>query len=237
LNPVAGRDGDFRRVLRRRRLSHDSKGIGDGSSEMSAPPFDVLYIDPPWHYNYRGNLRTRVRGGACQHYPLMRIEEICALPVHQIAARTAVLFLWIAMPKILEYPERVIDAWGFHYSTGGFTWVKITRGSACGFCGGGTPVVGPGFFTGSNAEPCLLGRRGKAMKPARKLMPSIIFAPRGRHSEKPIEAARRIEQMYPDARKLELFVRKPRPGWTCIGNGISGRDIREDLCRLREDKR
>jgi len=52
---------------------------------------------------------------------------------------------------------------------------------------------------------------------------------RNRHSQKPEEVINRIELMYPDFKKIELFCRYPRENWRCIGNEITGNDIRMDL--------
>jgi N6-adenosine-specific RNA methylase IME4 len=198
--------------------------------------YQVIYADPPWHYNDRGNLKTRFRGGAGQHYSLMEIDEICALPVGEIAARDAVLFLWITCPKLLEYGPRVLRAWGFRHATVGFAWVKVTKRSACGLCGDGKPFFGVGYYTKSNAELCLLATRGKKLKPATDRVSMLVKEPRGAHSEKPEEVARRVDLLYPDARKIELFARRERPGWTCIGSEITGNDIRTDLCRLLDEE-
>ena len=46
------------------------------------------------------------------HYPTMSIEEICALPVSELAAKDSTLFLWATFPQLNE-AFRVIDAWGF----------------------------------------------------------------------------------------------------------------------------
>lgn len=48
--------------------------------------YNVIYIDPPWKYNSRANHKTRFRGGAEGHYPLMTMQEIKALPIPDIAA-------------------------------------------------------------------------------------------------------------------------------------------------------
>jgi N6-adenosine-specific RNA methylase IME4 len=164
--------------------------------------FEVILADPPWHYNWRGNLETRFRGGACQHYSLMSIEAIEALPVGQVAARDAVLFLWGTFPKT-EYALRAIAAWGFTLKTCGFLWEKVNAD--------GSPFFGVGYYSKSNAEPCWLATRGRPLKPASNSVSSLVRARRGGHSEKPEEVARRIERMYPNARKLELFGRRSCP--------------------------
>ncbi len=55
----------------------------------------------------------------------------------------------------------------------------------------------------------------------------IIIAPVGEHSAKPEEARHRIERLFPGP-YLELYGRKPVPGWTVWGN-----EIRRERARLR----
>jgi N6-adenosine-specific RNA methylase IME4 len=50
-------------------------------------------------------------------------------------------------------------------------------------------------------------------------VPQPVLAPVGEHSEKPEEVRRRIERLFPGP-YLELFARKPVPGWTTWGNEI-----------------
>lgn len=73
--------------------------------------YGIIYADPPWHYD-----RKHGSGVAENHYPTMSIEEICALPVSELAAKDSALFLWATFPQLNE-AFRVIDAWGFKYKT------------------------------------------------------------------------------------------------------------------------
>ena len=50
--------------------------------------YSVIYADPPWRYAQKG-----IQGAAERHYPTMGIEELCALPVADLAALDSVLFL------------------------------------------------------------------------------------------------------------------------------------------------
>ena len=54
-----------------------------------------------------------------------------------------------------------------------------------------------------------------------ELANDVVLATRGKHSEKPAEVYRRIETMYPDVTKCELFARAKRPGWTCVGDQLT----------------
>ena len=109
--------------------------------------YGIIYADPPWRYDMkRGN------GVAENHYPTMSIEEICALPVADLAAKDSALFLWATFPQLNE-SFRVMEAWGFKYKTLAFLWLKQNRKADSWF-------YGMGFWTRSNAEVCLLATRG-----------------------------------------------------------------------------
>ena len=46
--------------------------------------YTVIYADPPWSYRQHGT-GPKSRGNAAQHYHTMTVEDICALPVRQLA--------------------------------------------------------------------------------------------------------------------------------------------------------
>lgn len=46
--------------------------------------YTVIYADPPWSYRQHGT-SPKSRGSAVQHYHTMTVEDICALPVRQLA--------------------------------------------------------------------------------------------------------------------------------------------------------
>lgn len=62
------------------------------------------------------------------HYPTMKLEDICKLPVKEIAADDSILFMWATFPNLKEAFD-VIDAWGFDYKTVAFVWVKQNKKS------------------------------------------------------------------------------------------------------------
>ena len=48
---------------------------------MTQKKYNIIYADPPWRYN------DRKCYGACEHhYNTMKIEDICNLPIKDIAA-------------------------------------------------------------------------------------------------------------------------------------------------------
>lgn len=174
--------------------------------------YSIILADPPWKYNSRANHKTRFRGGACGHYSLMSMDDIKALPVKAIADDNAVLFLWVTFPYLKEQLA-VFEAWGFEYKTVAFTWVKLNANNLGTF-------FGVGYYTKSNAEVCLLGTKGKVLKPVRNDIGSIILSPRREHSRKPDEVRQRIELLYPTCERIELFARQRVPRWSAWGNEV-----------------
>jgi len=163
-------------------------------------PFELIYADPPWQLgNPDGPYAPE------QHYPTMPLEEIKRLAVP--AADDAVLYLW-AVNSHLPDALAVMAAWGFEYRAND-VWVKQS--------------IGMGVWTRNRHELLLIGRRGKASPPDPDLrLASVVEAPRRKHSQKPSCFYERLEQLYPERSKLELFARgKARPGWTAWGNEVT----------------
>ena len=166
--------------------------------------YKVIIADPPWRERGGG----RIKRGADRHYPLMSTPEIRALgpKVDGVAAPDALLFLWTTanhLPDALE----VMDDWGFKYVTN-MVWVK--------------PRIGLGQYTRMAHEHVLIGRRRETHPsygdPERHRYPSVIHAPRGRHSEKPQEMFDIAESF--QGPYLEIFSRNRRPGWDAWGNEV-----------------
>ena len=106
----------------------------------------------------------------------MTLEDICNLPINDIAADDCVLFLWVTMPKLDECFE-VIKSWGFKYKTCAFTWIKTYK--KC-----GKPFMGMGRWTRANAEICLLATKGDPKRISANVQ-SVIISPVEEHSKKP----------------------------------------------------
>ena len=100
-----------------------------------------------------------------------------------------------------------MKAWGFSWATVGFVWDK--------------QKVNPGFYTMSQCELCLIGKRGKIPQPrgARNIR-QLVSKMRQKHSTKPGEVRKRIEEMFPDQAKLELFARQTTKGWDVHGDEV-----------------
>lgn len=189
---------DARRTIREwrraRRAAH---------AELPSPPplpagtYRTICADPPWHFD--GN--DRGDGLAADQFPTMTSNEIAALPVPDLAGQASHLYLWAPAAKVPEAAS-VCEAWGFRY-VGLLTWVK--------------PGLGLGRYFRTATEHVVFGVRGRLM--TRPNLCNYFEAPRGRHSEKPAEFYRLVEQASPGP-YLELFARRPRTGWTVWGNEV-----------------
>lgn len=177
--------------------------------------YKVLLSDPPWNYSNNGGL-----GAAENHYPTMKVADICALPVKRLAAKDAVLFMWATWPTLPD-AFKVISAWGFEYKTLAFNWVKYHEES-------GKKCFGGGFWTRANTEPCFIAVRGEPPRRVNNAIRQLIeeeealLAPRQEHSAKPTEARERIVQLMGDIPRIELFTRSRVEGWDCWGNQAPG---------------
>ena len=189
--------------------------------------FGAILADPPWKfvtYSERGQGRS-----ASRHYEVMTFEEIASLPVHNVAASDAWLFLWVPGPH-LPFGLQLIERWGFRYSGFGFVWAKQNP-SGVGW------HMGNGFTTRKNTELCLLGRRGKPQRNSKGVR-ELIVSPRRKHSQKPDEQYARIERLV-DGPYLELFARQRRPGWTAWGDELDkfepGYDAHDDFAKSLDE--
>ncbi len=165
--------------------------------------YSIILADPPWRY------ADKNCSGACEtQYQTMSIEDICSLPVKEIAGKDCVLFLWATYPMLREALQ-VVEAWGFTYKSIAFQWIKKNKN--------GGYFYGLGRWTRGNTEPCLLAVKGKP-KRVSPAVSQIISAPVKRHSQKPTETYNKIEKLMGDLPRIELFARERREKWDAWGN-------------------
>jgi N6-adenosine-specific RNA methylase IME4 len=188
-------------------------------SKQNAPlpcdrKYPVILADPPWKFEAY-DAESGMERAAETHYPTLTIDEICALPVADLATTDAVLFLWCTSPHLPD-ALRVVESWGFSYRAN-IVWVKQ-----------GPP--GLGYWVRNQHEILLIAARGNMRAPLESdRPPSVIHAPRREHSRKPDEAYEAIERMYRDLPKTELFARRERPGWDRWGNEAPAADDSNEI--------
>src|SRR2546423_912982 len=113
----------------------------------AAHQFATILADPPWRFmNRTGKMAPEHR--RLSRYGTMSADDIAALPVSQLAAPTAHLYLWV--PNALV-PEglKVMEAWGFQYKTN-IVWHKLRKD-------GGSDGRGVGFHFRNVTELILFG--------------------------------------------------------------------------------
>lgn len=176
--------------------------------------FRVILADPATQFKVRS--KKGLGRSAERHYPTMKMSEIMAMPVADLAADDAHLFLWSTTP-MLEKSFGIMKAWGFKYSAVAFTWVKLNpKERDALFLTNGSFHLGMGYTTRKNTEVCLLGRRGKPTRNSKSVR-ELMIAARREHSRKPEQTYERIEE-YSDGPYVELFARQQRQGWSAWGN-------------------
>jgi N6-adenosine-specific RNA methylase IME4 len=174
----------------------------------SGKRFGVILADPPLPFDGGGVSR------ADHHYPTASsLKEIMDLPVAALAADDCALLLWTTSPHLaIASHTKIIEAWGFRPSTVAFVWVKQNKTD------GRVRTRGQSHWTIGATEQVILGIKGSPLRLALNIR-QVVMAPVGEHSEKPEEVRRRIERLFPGP-YLELYGRKPVPGWTVWGNEI-----------------
>lgn len=190
----------FKTEQRREERIEKIAEISQGNKELKTDAcYPVLYADPPWRYEHAESDSRAIEN----QYPTMTIDDICALPVAELATPDAILFLWATSPKLAE-SMRVIEAWGFIYRTCA-VWDK--------------KKIGMGYYFRQQHELLLVATKGSIPTPTPETRPPSVFSQcRNEHSAKPSQFAEWIESMYPTLPRIELFCRSPREGWAVWGN-------------------
>lgn len=172
--------------------------------DLEPGAWDLIMMDPAWRYRMYSEAGEKKSPQA--HYKTMSIEEIKALPVVDLAAPDCILWLWAVNPMLPQALE-VMKAFGFTFKTAG-TWLKTTKHGKVSF--------GTGYILRGSNEPFLIGTRGSP-RTSRSVRSGFTGLVR-EHSRKPEEAYEAAERLMPSARRLELFSRTERPGWTSFGD-------------------
>ena len=168
----------------------------------------VLVADPPWAFKDALPGRTR---GATRNYRTLPIDGIRAFPLPPLAD-DCVLFLW-RVAAMQEEALSVVRAWGF-VPKSEIVWLKRTLS--------GTRWFWMGRQVRNEHGVALIATRGRPRRRSASVR-STFEAAVGRHSEKPAEFYALVERLY-DGPYVELFARRRRDGWACVGDELSLED-------------
>jgi N6-adenosine-specific RNA methylase IME4 len=181
-----------------------AKRLERAEHQAEVPPvagkYRVIYADPPWKY---GDTGLDQYGPAERHYDPLTVDELCLLPIAELAEEDAVLFLWVTSP-MLEIAFPIIKAWTFAYRTS-FVWDKMKHNH--------------GHYNSVRHEFLLIATRGSCLPDVPDLIDSVQTIERSdTHSEKPEEFRQIIDRLYPHGSRIELFARAKCNGWETWGN-------------------
>jgi N6-adenosine-specific RNA methylase IME4 len=223
--------------------------------------FSVIVADPPWAFSDRLKM-SDVPRGAEANYQVLSLDDIKQLPIVDYTDPDgAILALWVPS-SLLQDGLDTMKTWGFtHKQT--YVWVKtkktdnvkkvffktakdihydltnkkppskvlkdfvINLYATLGF--------GMGRLFRQTHEICLIGTSNNKIyqQLTNKSQRSVCFAENLKHSAKPEHLQDSLELMFPKSKKLELFARRLRDGWTCLGNEVcNDEDIRVSLSKL-----
>jgi len=174
----------------------------DDLAELAGRKFGTIYADPPWVYDNQST-----RAATSDHYVGLTVDQLCALPILDLAADDAHLHLWTTNAFLFDAP-RIFAAWGFEFRSA-FVWVK--------------PQIGIGNYWRNSHEYLLTAIRGDAKRFNDRSLRSWGEFSRRQHSAKPEEIRALIERASTGP-YLELFGRRQAPGWTVFGNEVA-RDL------------
>ena len=170
--------------------------------------FATILADPPWQFTNRTG-KIAPENKKLTRYDTMTLDQICALPVGEVARGRAHLYLWVPN-ALLPWGLQTMAAWGFTYKSN-LIWHKIRKD-------GGPDGRGVGFYFRNVTEMVLFGVRGKnvrTLKAGRRQV-NFMASRKKEHSRKPDELYAIVESCSA-APYLELFARGRRDGWTAWG--------------------
>jgi N6-adenosine-specific RNA methylase IME4 len=217
--------------------------------------YNVISSDPPWPFSDKLTM-SDVKRGAEANYSTLSIDNLRSLDVKSIAADDSVLALWCPS-SLLQEGLLVVKDWGFKF-TQTHIWVKtkkfplenllkkidgddskVLESQFTNYNLSDSLAFGMGRLFRQSHEIVLLGVKGKIYNYlANKSQRSVHFHKATKHSEKPEDFQDMLEKMFPNCNYLEMFARRERENWMCIGNESPttyGEDIRDSLNRLKNE--
>jgi N6-adenosine-specific RNA methylase IME4 len=181
--------------------------LGASDCSASRSNYKTILADPPWKWKPTGDQSARGRQPVKVPYPMMDTADICALPIGDLAAPGAHLWLWTDNGHLRDGFE-VMEAWGFRYLAP-VTWIKPS---------------GAGMWFVHRTQTLLFGYRSPLVMRER-YRANVFEATPGAHSAKPQASYELIEAVSEPAR-IEIFARPWTPlfprrdGWDVWGNEV-----------------
>lgn len=173
--------------------------------------YDIIYTDPAWKQTKGGSRKARPNQGKVLDYPTLSMEDI------KVIHRQAIdlcnekhnIFMW-TIDKYLHEAEQMMSELGYELHAR-LIWDK-------------TNGIAPAFTIRYSHEYLLwFYKKGNMLKPSKETRgkyTTVLTEQATKHSKKPIIAYEMIEDMFPNANKLEMFARSTRENWDSWGNEV-----------------
>ena len=187
-----------RAFMQSRRIEPEPNGLG--RIPLPKGKYRTLIIDPPWPME-KSEREVRPQQGRTLDYPVLRLDQIRALPIREWAAEdTCHVYLW-ATHRFLPVAFDFFREWGVNYHCL-LTWRKNV---------GFTP-----FSWMFSTEHCLFGWLGsfRLLEVGQRV---DFDAPVTEHSHKPAKFYDLVRAVSPEPRR-DLFSREDHEGFQAWGD-------------------
>lgn len=196
---TSGEVKNLKTAKRKAEIKQQREDIESGANSMPEGVFEVISMDPPWHFENADKFDPDGFRGLTD-YPTMTIDELAAIKIP--AAKNCVLWLWTTHLH-MRHTFTLLDAWGFQEKSI-LTWSKNR--------------MGIGKWLRSKSEFCILAVKGKPRVDLTN-QTTILDAPIREHSRKPDEFYSMVEALC-IGRRLDFFSREKREGWEQFGSDL-----------------
>ena len=236
----AGEKVSAKIAVKQERRADREEDLAEKQRALPNRRYGLLLVDIPRHFNVRSD-ETGLDRSPENHYPTMTFQELCDLPVPQLAADDCIMIYWSTAASLIDDLE-ILAEWGFvtfRPREAGRLRRDVLGPNGWEIGGPGFPQpyrtmqvwdkvkIGLGYWFRDRHEFILLAARGNVVPPAMGTQDNSLFSePKGEHSAKPDLAW--IDRLWPNIPKLEMFARRPRgEGWDTWGNEAPGLDALE----------
>lgn len=185
--------------------------------------YKIIYADPPWYYKGNVNagrvLDKRSDISASLIYPTMKPAEMEAEfgpMINQLADPLgALMFMWVTNS---HWPQAInlAKSAGFEFVNVAFVWNKLKTNL--------------GAYTNPQCEYVALFKKGMPVKSLGKcddckVRQLVEVKAERKHSRKPDIVRQKIIDLWPEAKRIELFARDLPEGFDVFGNEVGKYEI------------
>lgn len=192
--------------------------------------FNIIVTDPCWSFDDKLKMKSGIKRSADSQYSTLSTDDIINLDVKSIAAKDALIALWVPS-ALLKEGIMAVENYGFKLKQT-FVWVKTKKNPFKNLTNNINSILGfnMGHYFRNTHEICLIGTRGRiGCFIQNKSQRTVCLDKAMKHSKKTEILQDSLDIMYPDKctdnkgnvlniKRIELFARRQRSGYLCLGN-------------------